>query len=73
MATLFVAGCAGSNGMIVANATTQDQKCLAEAIYFEAGYITLKDWWRIGGILSVMNITIWIFSGFIWWKFIGLW
>jgi spore germination cell wall hydrolase CwlJ-like protein len=37
VATLFVAGCAGSNGMIVANATTQDQKCLAEAIYFEAG------------------------------------
>jgi spore germination cell wall hydrolase CwlJ-like protein len=35
--TLALAGCATAEGKIVVNATTQDHKCLAEAIYFESG------------------------------------
>ena len=35
--TLAIAGCASTEGQLVANATTQDHRCLAEAIYHEAG------------------------------------
>ena len=37
VSTLALAGCATAEGKIVVNATTQDHKCLAEAIYFESG------------------------------------
>jgi DASS family divalent anion:Na+ symporter len=42
-------------------------------VYFSAEYITLKDWWRVGGVLSIINIAIWMLVGSFWWKFIGLW
>ena len=37
VASLALAGCATAEGKIVVDATTQDHKCLAEAIYFESG------------------------------------
>ncbi len=42
-------------------------------VYFGAGYITLKDWWRIGGLVSIINILIWGVAGSAWWKVMGLW
>ncbi len=42
-------------------------------VYFGAEYITLKDWWRIGGLLSIANILIWAVVGSAWWKLLGLW
>ena len=35
--TIALAGCAGTEGKLIADATTADHKCLAEAIYYEAG------------------------------------
>ncbi|MGH9945930.1 MAG: DASS family sodium-coupled anion symporter [Pyrinomonadaceae bacterium] len=42
-------------------------------IYFGTGYVTLKNWWTIGLIASVMNIVIWSVVGTIWWKALGWW
>lgn len=42
-------------------------------VYFAANCITVKDWWRIGGILSIINILIWAIVGSAWWKVLGLW
>lgn len=42
-------------------------------VYFAANCISVKDWWRIGGILSVTNIAIWALVGSAWWKMLGLW
>ncbi len=42
-------------------------------IYFGSGYIDVKDWWRIGFILSIVNLIIWMGLGSLWWKFLGLW
>lgn len=42
-------------------------------VYFGANYVTLKDWWRLGGFLSLINILIWGIVGSIWWKIIGFW
>jgi DASS family divalent anion:Na+ symporter len=42
-------------------------------IFFSSGYVTIKDWWRVGGIISIFNFVIWLGVGSIWWKFLGYW
>lgn len=42
-------------------------------VYFGSEYITLKDWWRIGALMSVVNVVIWSTVGILWWKILGLW
>jgi len=42
-------------------------------VYFGAQYVTLKDWWRVGGILSAINILVWAVVGAVWWKILGFW
>lgn len=41
-------------------------------VYFGAEYIKIKDWWRVGAFVSVVNIIIWVGVGSIWWKILGL-
>lgn len=42
-------------------------------VYFGSNYVSIKDWWRVGGILSLVNLTIWTVVGLFWWRIIGLW
>lgn len=42
-------------------------------VYYGSGYIDVKDWWRVGFILSVMNLLVWVGLGSLWWKVLGLW
>lgn len=42
-------------------------------ILFGAGYVSLKEWWTVGGIISVINIVIWVTIGGMWWKVLGYW
>ena len=42
-------------------------------IYFGAGYTTQAEWWKVGFLMSVMNMTIWYGVGMVWWKVLGLW
>lgn len=42
-------------------------------VFFGAGYVKQTDWWRIGFLLSVMNLLIWLGIGSLWWKLVGLW
>lgn len=42
-------------------------------VYFGSNYISLKDWWRLGGFLSLINILIWGVVGSLWWKVLGYW
>jgi divalent anion:Na+ symporter, DASS family len=42
-------------------------------IFFADGYVTLKMWWKVGAVVSVVNILIWTTAGFAWWKLIGVW
>jgi DASS family divalent anion:Na+ symporter len=42
-------------------------------ILYGAGYVSIKQWWKIGFICSVINIFIWSTIGVIWWKVIGIW
>ena len=42
-------------------------------IVFGAGYVSQPAWWRIGLILSIAHLAIWLPIGFLWWKVLGLW
>jgi divalent anion:Na+ symporter, DASS family len=42
-------------------------------IVFGAGYLTQTEWWRIGFLLSLVHLAIWLPVGFLWWRLLGLW
>ncbi len=42
-------------------------------IIFGSNYATLGEWWRVGFVMSVVNLAIWFYIGGLWWKFLGYW
>ena len=42
-------------------------------VYFNAGYVRQSDWWRVGFLISLVNLVIWLGVGMLWWKVVGLW
>ena len=42
-------------------------------MFFAHGYVPMRDWWRVGAIVGVVNLAIWGAAGFVWWKVLGLW
>jgi DASS family divalent anion:Na+ symporter len=42
-------------------------------LLFGVGYVDIKSWWQAGFIMSVINITVWVVVGGLWWKTLGLW
>jgi len=42
-------------------------------IYYGAGYVSQPTWWRIGFVLSIVTLTIFMTLGVAWWKLLGIW
>jgi DASS family divalent anion:Na+ symporter len=42
-------------------------------MFYAHGYVPMSTWWRVGAIISIVNITIWSTAGFAWWKLVGFW
>jgi DASS family divalent anion:Na+ symporter len=42
-------------------------------ILYGVGYVSFADWWRVGFVVSVANMAIWLTIGFAWWKWLGFW
>jgi DASS family divalent anion:Na+ symporter len=42
-------------------------------MFFAHGYVSLRLWWKIGFVISLVNVAIWSTVGFAWWKLIGIW
>ena len=42
-------------------------------ILFGVGYVSFADWWRVGFMVSLANMAIWLTIGFGWWKLLGFW
>ena len=40
-------------------------------VMFGAGYVTQAEWWKIGFIMSVIYLAIWLFIGPLWWMLLG--
>ena len=41
--------------------------------YFGLGYVESIRWFRIGFLVSLLHIAIWLGVGLPWWKFLGWW
>jgi divalent anion:Na+ symporter, DASS family len=55
------------------NAATTHYGTGPAPIIFGAGYLSQAAWWRIGFVLSIVHVLIWLPIGLLWWKIIGLW
>ncbi len=55
------------------NAATTHYGTGPAPIVFGAGYLTQAQWWRVGFLISLVHLVIWLPIGFLWWKVIGLW
>ena len=42
-------------------------------IYFGAGYVSQRDWWRLGLIVALATMSIFTAVGLGWWKLLGWW
>jgi len=42
-------------------------------MFFAQEYVSMKDWFRVGAVVSVSNLLIWSTVGFAWWKLLGIW
>ncbi|ANB91158.1 C4-dicarboxylate ABC transporter [Moraxella ovis] len=40
-------------------------------VIFGSGYVTLGEWWKVGFVMSVVNLVVWIAVGLVWWKVLG--
>jgi DASS family divalent anion:Na+ symporter len=47
--------------------------CGPAPILFGSGFVKMTTWWRVGFIMSVVNIILWTIVGCLWWKLLGLW
>jgi DASS family divalent anion:Na+ symporter len=42
-------------------------------IFFSSGYVSIGAWWKVGFLFSLVNISVWLVIGGVWWKMLGLW
>jgi DASS family divalent anion:Na+ symporter len=42
-------------------------------VLFGSGYVEMGVWWKLGGLIGVVNIIIWMGLGGLWWKIMDLW
>jgi DASS family divalent anion:Na+ symporter len=55
------------------NATLTHYGTGSAVVLYGAGYLNQTRWWKIGFVLSLIHLAIWLSIGFAWWKVIGLW
>jgi divalent anion:Na+ symporter, DASS family len=55
------------------NATLTHYGTGSAVVLYGAGYVTQARWWKVGFVLSIAHLAIWLLVGFAWWKIIGLW
>jgi DASS family divalent anion:Na+ symporter len=42
-------------------------------IYFGAGYVDVRVWWKVGFVVSVAHLLIWLGLGGVWWRVLRIW
>ena len=42
-------------------------------VYFNSGYVSQSEWWKLGFVISLLNLVVWLGVGSLWWKALGYW
>jgi DASS family divalent anion:Na+ symporter len=77
LALLIAAGAPPFASAIALGALSSIYGCLTQyaigsgPVMFGAGYVTQGEWWRVGFIMSVIYLTIWLLIGPLWWMLLG--
>ncbi|MCR2057421.1 anion permease, partial [Campylobacter helveticus] len=40
-------------------------------VIFGTNYVSLKQWWGVGFVISVVDMLVMISVGLVWWNFLG--
>jgi DASS family divalent anion:Na+ symporter len=43
------------------------------AVFFGAGYVSQREWWKYGFVCSLVHLVLWGTVGSAWWKVLGWW
>jgi divalent anion:Na+ symporter, DASS family len=77
LALLIAAGVPPFAGAIALGSLSNVFGCLTQyaigsgPVMFGAGYVTQAEWWRVGFIMSVIYLAIWLIIGPLWWMVLG--
>lgn len=77
LALMIAAGIPPFVGAIALGALSNIYGCLTQyaigsgPVMFGVGYVTQGEWWRIGFIMSVIYLAVWLFIGPLWWMLLG--
>jgi DASS family divalent anion:Na+ symporter len=55
------------------NASTTHYGTGSAPVFFGLGYVSQREWWRVGFLISLVNLTLWLGGGLLWWKLLGWW
>jgi DASS family divalent anion:Na+ symporter len=55
------------------NAATTHYGTGSAPVFFGTGYVSQGTWWRIGFLISLVNLVLWLGVGLVWWKVLGWW
>jgi DASS family divalent anion:Na+ symporter len=44
----------------------------AAPLYFGAKYVSMQRWWKIGAVIGIINMVIWLILGPIWWRYLNV-
>ncbi len=67
LAALVLAFCSNLNASITHYSTGP------APIFFGAGYVSQPTWWKLGFVVSLVNLLIWSCAALPYWKFLGIW
>ena len=42
-------------------------------IVYATGYVPAPTWWKVGAVVSLVNLAVWLTVGFAWWRILGFW
>jgi DASS family divalent anion:Na+ symporter len=42
-------------------------------VLFSGGFVSVREWWKVGFIFSIILLMVWFVIGGLWWKLLGLW
>lgn len=42
-------------------------------IFFGSGYVKLVTWWRVGFLVVLAHLVVWLGLGLLWWRALGMW
>ena len=77
LALMIAAGIPPFVGAIALGVLSNVNGCLTQygigsgPVMFGAGYVTQGEWWRVGFIMSVIYLAVWLIIGPLWWLLLG--